>query len=589
MTDNASQFKSERSRFSTVTPYFKRYRYYLIFGGVAVVMANSLALITPLVTRKIFDLFQLEASRSELFKYVLLLIGLAVVSGFFRFMMRRTIIWMSRHIEYDLRGDLFSHLLKLSPSYYHRTRTGDMMARMTNDLEAVRQMIGPGVMYISNAVVNLVVGFSVMAYLSPKLTLLAAIPLVILPISTNRVGNLMHRRSTKIQEHFSRLTTAAQENLAGIRVVKAYGQQKQEISHFAGLSKRYVSLNMDLARVFGVFFPLMRLVAGLSTLAVLYFGGLEVISGAISLGTMVAFFAYLAIMMWPVIALGWVLSLYQRGTASLDRINQMLFTSPDIENGDGQPHDRPMKGHIEFRHLRFAYNGEPVLNDINLSIAPGQTVGIVGLTGSGKTTLVSLLARLYKIERNNLFIDGIDINDWDLHELRKQIGFVTQEPFLFSDTLQENILFGRHVGDTTVTKQAAKTAAIDREIENFPDKYDTIVGERGITLSGGQKQRTAIARAIIDNPAILVLDDATSSVDIETEDQIGHRIKSILEERTALIISHRLSSVKDADLIIYLRDGRIAERGNHDELLKQDGYYADLYRTQLMAEELEKL
>jgi len=589
MTDNASQFKSERSRFSTVTPYFKRYRYYLIFGGVAVVMANSLALITPLVTRKIFDLFQLEASRSELFKYVLLLIGLAVVSGFFRFMMRRTIIWMSRHIEYDLRGDLFSHLLKLSPSYYHRTRTGDMMARMTNDLEAVRQMIGPGVMYISNAVVNLVVGFSVMAYLSPKLTLLAAIPLVILPISTNRVGTLMHRRATKIQEHFSRLTTAAQENLAGIRVVKAYGQQKQEISHFAGLSKRYVSLNMDLARVFGVFFPLMRLVAGLSTLAVLYFGGLEVISGAISLGTMVAFFAYLAIMMWPVIALGWVLSLYKRGTASLDRINQMLFTSPDIQNGDGQPHDRPMKGHIEFRHLRFAYNGEPVLNDINLSIAPGQTVGIVGLTGSGKTTLVSLLARLYKIERNNLFIDGIDINDWDLHELRKQIGFVTQEPFLFSDTLQENILFGRHVGDTTVTKQAAKTAALDREIENFPDKYDTIVGERGITLSGGQKQRTAIARAIIDNPAILVLDDATSSVDIETEDQIGHRIKSVLEGRTALIISHRLSSVKDADLIIYLRDGRIAERGNHDELLKQDGYYTDLYRTQLMAEELEKL
>ncbi len=552
-------------------------------------MANSLALITPLVTRKIFDLFQLEASHNELLKYVLLLIGLAVASGFFRFMMRRTIIWMSRHIEYDLRGDLFAHLLKLSPSYYHKTRTGDMMARMTNDLEAVRQMIGPGVMYISNAIVNLVVGFSVMIYLSPKLTLFAAIPLIILPISTNKVGNLMHRRSTKIQEHFSHLTTAAQENLAGIRVVKAYGQQKQEISHFAGLSRRYVSLNMDLAKVFGVFFPLMRLVAGLSTLAVLYFGGLEVISGNISLGTMVAFFAYLAIMMWPVIALGWVLSLYQRGTASLDRINQMLFTSPEIKNGDGQPHVQPMKGGIEFRHLHFSYNGEPVLNDINLFIAPGQTVGIVGLTGSGKTTLVSLLGRLYQVERNNLFIDGIDINDWDLQQLRRQIGFVTQEPFLFSDTLHENILFGRKVGDMVTTKQAAQTAALDSEIENFPDKYDTIVGERGITLSGGQKQRTAIARAIIDNPAILVLDDATSSVDTETEDQIGRRIKSVLEGRTALIISHRLSSVKDADLIIYLRDGRIAERGDHDQLLKQGGHYADLYRTQLMAEELEKL
>ena len=576
-------------QFSTVTRYFRKYKHYLVLGGVAVVFANGLALVLPFIVKLIFDGLEAGVASARILQYVLLMLAAAVLAGVFRFMMRRTIIWMSRHIEFDLRGELFGHLLRLSPTYYHETRTGDIMARMTNDLEAVRQMIGPGVMYIANAVVNLTIGFSVMIYLSPWLTLVAAIPLVVLPISVNRVGNLMHRRSMKIQEHFANLTAAAQENIAGIRVVKAYRQEKGETAAFDAMSKKYISLNMDLARLYGMFFPLMRLTAGLSTLMVFLFGGMEVINGSISLGTMVAFFAYLAVLMWPVIALGWVLSLYQRGVASLARINRILFTEPRIKNKAAEPSRENIRGRIELRNLRFQYDGHRVLDGIDLVIEPGQTVGIVGQTASGKTTLVSLLARLYPVDRGQIFIDDIDINDWDVKALRKQIGFATQEVFLFSDTILENIRFGRQQADERLVEEAARSAALAKDVEGFRDSYNTIVGERGITLSGGQKQRTAIARAIIGEPAILILDDATSSVDTETEDQINERIKSVLEGRTAIIISHRVSAVKEADKILCLRDGRIAEQGSHDELIDLGGYYADLYQTQLLAEELEKL
>ncbi|MDH4157369.1 MAG: ABC transporter transmembrane domain-containing protein, partial [candidate division Zixibacteria bacterium] len=429
--------REDLRQFSTVTRYLRRYRHYLVLGGVAVVFANGLALVLPFIVKLIFDGLEAGVAAARILHYVLLMLAAAILAGFFRFMMRRTIIWMSRHIEFDLRGDLFGHLLRLSPVYYHQTRTGDVMARMTNDLEAVRQMIGPGVMYIANAVVNLAIGFSVMIYLSPKLTLMAAIPLVVLPISVNRVGNLMHRRSMKIQEHFAALTAAAQENIAGIRVVKAYRQEKGETADFAAMSKKYISLNMDLARLYGMFFPLMRLTAGLSTLMVFFFGGMEVINGNISLGTMVAFFAYLAVLMWPVIALGWVLSLYQRGVASLARINRILFTEPRIKNEAAQPSREKIRGRIELRNLHFQYDGHRVLDGIDLVIEPGQTVGIVGQTASGKTTLVSLLARLYPVDRGQIFIDDIDINDWDLETLRQQIGFATQEVFLFSDTILE--------------------------------------------------------------------------------------------------------------------------------------------------------
>lgn len=590
MADNSdSSNNARRGRFATVTRYLSRYRGYLIIGGIAVVLSNALMLVTPLVTKAIFDHLESGKQFSNLLNLVLLLVGLSALSGFFRFMMRRTIIWMSRHLEYDLRGDIFGHLLKLTPSFYHNNRTGDIMARMTNDLEAVRQMVGPGIMYISNAVVNLVIGISVMIYLSPMLTLMASIPLILLPISVNRVANKMHVRSMRIQEHFSNLTAAAQENLSGIRVIKAYRQEKNEIKHFSDLSFKYIGLNMDLAKLYGLFFPLMRLMAGLSTLMVLYYGGREVMNNSITLGTMVAFFAYLGILMWPVIALGWVLSLYQRGTASLKRINSVLNTEPLVRS-DGKDSKRtPIRGEIEFKNLRFAYNSTPVLNGIDLHIRAGETVGIVGPTGSGKTTLVSLLARLFPVPEGQLLIDGIDINEYNLDELRSRIGFATQEPFLFSDTLAENVRFGNETAENNAIESAAQTAVLDKDVIDFRNGYQTMVGERGITLSGGQKQRTAIARAIMIDPSILILDDATSAVDTETEHEINERIKDVLRGRTSLIISHRISAVKDADQIIYLDDGRIVEQGDHDELIAKNGRYAELYRTQLLAEELERL
>lgn len=429
-----------------------------------------------------------------------------------------------------------------------------------------------------------------MIILSPKLTLYAVGPMVIVPVVVNRLGNLVHKKFTKIQEHFSTLTAVAQENLAGIRVVKAYRQEQEEIKHFAGISTEYVHLNLGMARLYGIMFPLLAFVASMLNLTVLYFGGLDVLHGLIPLGTMVAFFAYLNMLFWPMLAGGWVISLYQQGTASLDRINKILFTEPEIRNEVDKPYHGKMRGEIQFIDLTFGYTPDKqALKHISLTLLPGQTLGIVGAVGSGKTTLVSLLSRLYQVPKGQLLIDGIDINEWNLLSLRKQIGFATQEPFLFSDKLSENIRFGGEDIPYDQIEAAADIAALSKDVELFPDGYETMVGERGITLSGGQKQRTAMARAVAIKPAIVVLDDVTSAVDTETENQINERMKGILGQHTTIIISHRVSSVKEADLIIYLDEGQIVERGNHDELVKLGGNYADLYRSQLLAMELEKL
>lgn len=577
------------SRFSTVTKHLKKYKRYLAFGAVAVILTNVLMLSIPYVTKLIFDLLEQNGSSRQILRYVLLSIGLAVLSGIFRFLMRRTIIWASRRIEYDLRGELFAHLLRLSPSFYHETRTGDIMAKATNDLEAVRMMIGPGIMQITNTIVTLIIAVSFMVYLSPKLALYALAPMIVFPVAVNRLGNVVHKRFIKIQEHFSTLTATTQENIAGIRVVKAYRQEQAEIENFHGVSRKYLTLNMDLARLYGLFFPLIMFLASALNLTVLYFGGLDVMNRRIPFGTLVAFFAYLSMLFWPVFALGWVISLYQRGTASLDRINRILFTEPEVKNSDKPLYAGPMRGKVEFKSLRFKYNDRYVLDGITFTIESGQTVGLVGKTGSGKTTLVSLIPRLYPVGRGQIFIDGVDVNDWELGELRSQIGFATQEPFLFSETVAENIRFGRADIDMETVKSVSQTATLTKDIETFPNGFNTMVGERGISLSGGQKQRTAIARALLVDPAILILDDATSSVDTETEDKINERIKEVLQDRTAIIISHRISSVKEADIILYLHEGRIVERGSHDELLKLDARYAELYRSQLLAMELEKL
>lgn len=580
---------SLRQRLSSITKYFRKYRGYLVWGVLFITLSNLFILVTPYIIKIIFDRLEQGVDSRVILKWVLIMLGVTVISGVFRFLVRRSIIWMSRHIEYDLRGELFGHLLKLSPSFYHENRTGDLMARATNDIEAVRMMVGPGVMHVVNTVVTLVVALGLMVYLSPTLTMWIVAPMIIFPFVVNKIGNLVHQRFAKIQAYFSELTATVQENLAGIRVVKAYRQEPAEIDNMSKMSQQYVKLNLDLARVQGVFFPLMSALASLLNVIILYVGGVSVMRGSIPLGTLVAFFAYTAMLYWPMFALGWVISLYQRGTASLDRINRILFTEPIIKNENGDLHKAPMKGQIEFRNLQFAYNGTPVLRGIDLKIQPGQTIGVVGMTGSGKTTLVSLLERMFPVERGRLYIDGVDINDWDLESLRSQIGFATQEPFLFSETLADNIRFGTRDADLERITVAADTAALTKDIDTFPHGFDTMVGERGITLSGGQKQRTAMARAIITDPAILILDDVTSAVDTQTEDEINSRIRRVLQGRTAIIISHRVSSVKNADVIIYLHDGRIAEEGTHEELMQLNGYYADLYRSQLLEQELESL
>jgi len=589
MTDFPSQNRSENGRFGVILKYLKGYKGYLTVGGIAIVMANALIMVIPYITKLVFDLLEKKAPAGEILQYVLAMFGLAILSGVFRFTTRRTLVWMSRHLEYNLRGELVAHLLKLSPSFYDVSRTGDIMARATNDLEAVRKMAGPGIMYITNTVVSLVVAVSFMLYLSPRLTLYSLLPMLVFPYAVNKLGNLVHRKFIKIQEQFSLITATAQENLAGIRVVKAYGQEQNEYDNFSEESKKYIRYNLGMARLQGTLFPLIYFLASALTLLILYFGAREVWDGKIELGTMVAFFAYLHGLFWPMFAMGWVVSLYQRGTASLDRINRILFTEPVIKNQVEKPYRGKLKGKIEFKNLKFGYNGAMVLDGIDLVVEPSQTVGVVGMTGSGKSTLAGLLARLYPVDDGQMYIDDIDINKWDLSALRRQLGFAPQEPFLFSDTVAKNILFGADRDDEERLRAAARTAALDKDIQEFPGGYGTIVGERGITLSGGQKQRAAIARALMVKPSILVLDDVTSSVDIETENEIYDRLDEEYQNCTRIIISHRVSSVKEADMIIFLEDGRIVEQGGHDELMRLDGRYAELYRSQLLEMEIEKL
>lgn len=551
--------------------------------------SNILLLINPYLLKMAFDRLEKHAPSREILEIAILIVALSIASGIFRFSMRRTIIWMSRKIEYDLRSDLLEHLFKLNPTFYHNNRTGDIMARATNDIEAVRMMIGPGIMQISNTIVTALTAIGFMLYLSPSLTLYALLPLPVLSFLVNRLGGIVHKQFMKIQDYFAVLTSKAQENLAGVRVIRAYNQEDSEIESFSEHNKKYISLNMDMIRIYSMFYPLLFMLAGTVNIFVLYFGGKSVISGEMSLGTLVAFFAYLAILIWPMIALGWVISLYQRGTASLDRINKILNTEPAIISRAISSGKRVIRGKIEFRNLSFGYNDKEILHDIKLCIDPGMTVGIIGPTASGKSTFVSLISHLYPISRGQLLIDDIDINDWELDILRSQIGFVPQEPFLFSDSIASNILFGVDGKDISEAKNAAISAVLEKEIETFPEQYQTIVGERGITLSGGQKQRVALARALVMDPKILILDDATSSVDTETEHLINLRLKGEISRRTAIIISHRASAVKDADLIIYMENGSIAESGNHDQLMLQNRQYALLYRTQLIEEELKKM
>jgi ATP-binding cassette subfamily B protein len=522
--------------------------------------------------------------------YSLLLVAVVAAKGIFQFLTRWIVIGISREIEFDMRNDLFRHLESLSYSYYQRTRTGDIMARATNDLNAVRMLLGPAIMYSANTVVFTAGALIFMLSISPKLTLYAFLPLPIVSIVVQYFGRRIHERFERIQAMFSDISARAQENFSGARVIRAYAQEEAEIASFESANREYIARSLKLVRLMGMLWPTLETLLGLAIVLVLWLGGREVLLGHMTVGGFVAFNTYMIQLTWPVIALGWVINIFQRGTASLVRISEILREQPEITDEAGvRAAPELVRGEIEFRNLNFSYNGTRVLSDIDLHIPAGTSVAIVGPTGSGKSTLVSLIPRIFDAAPGSVLLDGRPIIEYPLETLRRNIGFVPQETFLFSDTVLENIAFGTEHADETQVRGAAEGASIAADIEAFPDEYSTTVGERGITLSGGQKQRTAIARAIIRDPRILVLDDALSSVDTQTEDKILNHLGEIMRGRTTIFISHRVSTVRNADRIVVLHGGRIVEMGTHEELLARNGYYTDLYNKQLLEEELAEV
>ena len=572
-------------------PYLKKYRRGYAVGTLCVLLTNGIWVLFPQVIQRAFDHVNRHGSVRMLGVYALLLIMIALSKGVFQYLTRWIVIGISRDIEFDLRNDLFQHLETLSYPYYQRTRTGDIMARATNDLNAVRMLLGPAIMYSANTIVFTAAALAFMLRISPKLTLYTFAPLPIASIVVQYFGRQIHDRFERIQAMFSDISARAQENFSGARVVRAYVQEEAEIAAFEDANREYISRSLKLVRLMGMLWPTLETMVTLAIPLVLWLGGRLVIHGEITPGKFVAFLTYIIQLTWPVIALGWVINIFQRGTASMGRINEILIEQPEIhdELPVGARSPQTIRGEVEFRNLNFAYNGTPVLHDINLRIPEGSSLAIVGPTGSGKTTLVDLIPRIYDAPPGTVLIDGRPIREYSLDVLRRNIGFVPQETFLFSENIRENIAFG--VEDATLdrVREAAEGANIAADIEGFPEQYNTVVGERGITLSGGQKQRTAIARALIRNPRILILDDALSSVDTQTEDKILAHLREVMQGRTTIFISHRVSTVRNADQIAVLHGGRIVELGTHDELLARNGYYTDLYNKQLLEEELAEV
>jgi len=505
--------------------------------------------------------------------------------------MRLVLISLSREIEYELRDDLFTHLTRLSARYYHVHRVGDLMSRATNDLSAVRMVLGPGIMYTASTAATFVFAVAFMARISWPLLLLALLPLLLVSVLVRHFGRKIHDRFERVQDQLSQISALVQENLAGARVVRAYGQQEPEEARFAAANQEYLERSRRLIRVFGSLYPGIQLLMGAGGAMVLWLGGSLVVSSRITLGEFVAFNVYLVMLHWPMIALGWVVNLFERGEASMGRLLQILDQEPDIVDAGAPAPLTALEGAVEFRHLTFAYEGAPVLSDIDLRVPAGSTVAVVGPTGSGKSTLVSLLARVFDPPPGTLFVDGVDVRAIPLGVLRRDVAFVPQETFLFSDTVGANVAFGLPAdGEERAARieWAAGVAQLAPEVAAFPRGYDTVVGERGITLSGGQRQRTALARALATDPRILVLDDALSSVDTYTEEEILRGLRGVMATRTTFLVSHRVSTVKEADLIVVLKEGRIVERGSHAELLRLGGFYADLDRRQLLEQEVEQ-
>jgi len=620
-------------------PYLRRYTWSIVFGLLMVVMMGILGNVLPLAIGILTDtlsgspapfehagnagaalsaMHRLSAlsraipyyepnSRRTLEIYCLVLVLCVAIKGVLSFEARWKLISVSRDIEYDIRSDLLNRLLVLEPEFYVRNRTGELMSRATNDLNSVRMVLGPGIMYSATTLVTMIIAILVMVTISPSLTLWVLVPAPIVAVAVWYFGKTIHELYEKIQAALATLTARVQENLAGVRIVRAYAQEDAEIRGFDEPNREYVSRNIRLIRTWSMFMPSLTALSGTSFLVLLWQGGHQLLRGQISLGALIAFNGYLAVLVWPMIALGWVTNIFQRGAASMGRLNFILTATPNIDDrGATLPKDSAPLGEIEFRDLTFAYpttlsgtngsngsgksNGSgphAILSDINLKIPAGSTLAVVGPTGCGKTTLAALIARLWEAPEGTVLIDGHPIQQWPLEALRRSIGYVPQDTYLFSETVGGNIAFGIPNYNPERAREAAEIASLHGDIQDFSSGYDTAVGERGITLSGGQKQRTAIARAIIRDPRILILDDALSSVDTQTEEKILSGLRGVMRGRTTILISHRTSTVKNADQIVVLREGRIIERGRHDQLLERGGYYADLYQKQLLEEELE--
>jgi len=569
-----------------------KYRRTVLIGLATLLVVDAMQLVIPRIIKwAVDDLTSGEALAGDLMRYGLTIGGLAAGIAVFRFAWRYFIIGTSRHIEEDIRNDIFRHLQVLSVRYYSGHKTGDLMAHATNDLNAVRMACGIGIVAMTDAVVLGLATIGFMLALNVKLTLLALVPMPIIALFTLRVGKMLHQRFERVQETFADLTERVRESIAGVRVVKAYVQEKHEFSRLSDVGQEYIRKNIHLVRVWGAFHPFTMLVSSMSVVIVIYVGGRQVMMGDISTGDLVAFTSYLGILTWPMMAIGWVVNVMQRGAASLERINRILDADAEIADVDGALELTDVRGEIDFDNVTFRFEEdlEPALSNVSFHVPAGTWLGVLGRTGSGKSTICNLLLRLVETSDGTVSLDGHDVRSVTLASLRGTFGYVPQDTFLFSDTVRENIRFGRPGATDEDVREAADIAGIGEEIEDFPKGMDTIVGERGVTLSGGQKQRISIARAIIGRPSVIILDDSLSSVDTATEERIQEHLREELSGRTSIIVSHRISSIRDCDQIIVLDEGRVVERGRHEELVELGGLYSEIYRRQLLEEEMEEI